>query len=165
MAHLATDRLPPCQRCGGPAQRSGEERSLPGFRRDSGPSKFTNVTNGVTPRRWVALANPQLDRLLARRLGHDWAARPDAWRQLERFQNDASFMERWAACKLACKRRLAHSIHRQQSGLMVDPTTLFDVQVKRIHEYKRQHLNALQVVAQYLRIKNGLAARAWCPAR
>jgi starch phosphorylase len=118
------------------------------------PRKFTNVTNGVTPRRWVALANPELDRLLCETLSPDWPVRPDAWLQLEPFQHDASFMERWAACKLARKRHLAEILH-QQSNLMVDPTTLFDVQVKRIHEYKRQHLNALQVVAQYLRIKNG----------
>ncbi|CAK6688626.1 glycogen/starch/alpha-glucan phosphorylase [Synechococcus sp. BA-124 BA4] len=119
------------------------------------PEKFTNVTNGVTPRRWIALANPLLRELLDEVIGQDWVRNLDELRKLEAFQNDAGFLERWGQTKLAVKRQLAHYIHRQ-SGLLVDPSTLFDVQVKRIHEYKRQHLNALQVIAQYLRIKNGL---------
>ena len=121
------------------------------------PQKFTNVTNGVTPRRWVALANPALDDLLGRTLGPDWPRRCDEWPQLERYLEDSAFLESWAACKLTSKRRLAALI-AQQSGVIVDPTSLFDVQVKRIHEYKRQHLNALQVVVQYLRIKHGQQA-------
>ncbi|WP_094556221.1 glycogen/starch/alpha-glucan phosphorylase [Synechococcus sp. 1G10] len=119
------------------------------------PDKFTNVTNGVTPRRWIALANPLLRELLNEVIGQDWVRNLDDLRQLEAFQNDAGFLERWGQTKLAVKRHLAQYIHRQ-SGLLVDPSSLFDVQVKRIHEYKRQHLNALQVIAQYLRIKNGL---------
>ena len=120
------------------------------------PGKFTNVTNGVTPRRWLALANPHLGQLLHDCIGDDWIRNLDDLRRLEAFQNDAGFLERWDQMKLACKRDLAQYIHRK-SGLLVDPASLFDVQVKRIHEYKRQHLNALQVIAQYLRIKNGLA--------
>ncbi|CAK6695658.1 glycogen/starch/alpha-glucan phosphorylase [Synechococcus sp. CBW1107] len=119
------------------------------------PEKFTNVTNGVTPRRWIALANPLLRELLDEVIGQDWVHNLDELRKLEAFQNDSGFLERWGQTKLAVKRQLAHYIHRQ-SGLLVDPSSLFDVQVKRIHEYKRQHLNALQVIAQYLRIKNGL---------
>ncbi len=119
------------------------------------PEKFTNVTNGVTPRRWIALANPLLRELLDEVIGQDWVCNLDELRRLEAFQNDSAFLERWGETKLAVKRQLAHYIHRQ-SGLLVDPSSLFDVQVKRIHEYKRQHLNALQVIAQYLRIKNGL---------
>ncbi|MCP9835176.1 MULTISPECIES: glycogen/starch/alpha-glucan family phosphorylase, partial [unclassified Cyanobium] len=120
------------------------------------PGKFTNVTNGVTPRRWLALANPALHALLCDSLGPDWPARPQALRRLEDFQHDGAFLERWGACKRIAKQRLAGYIHRHLA-LSVDPESLFDVQVKRIHEYKRQHLNALQVIAQYLRIKNGLA--------
>jgi starch phosphorylase len=120
------------------------------------PEKFTNVTNGVTPRRWVALANPQLAALLDETVGERWPAQPERLRNLERHADDPAFLERWAACKLESKRRLAELIHRQ-SDTLIDPTTLFDVQVKRIHEYKRQHLNALQVIAQYLRIRNGQA--------
>ncbi|WP_094559064.1 glycogen/starch/alpha-glucan phosphorylase [Synechococcus sp. 8F6] len=120
------------------------------------PEKFTNVTNGVTPRRWVALANPQLSALLNESIGEGWVNHLDELRKLEQFVDDSSFLERWQATKLAVKGQLSHYIHRH-TGVLVDPASLFDVQVKRIHEYKRQHLNALQVIAQYLRIKNGQA--------
>ena len=120
------------------------------------PEKFTNVTNGVTPRRWVALANPSLRQLLAETIGEGWVADLDQLRQLEQFAGDGAFLERWQQTKLDAKRHLSNYIHRQ-SGLLVDPASMFDVQVKRIHEYKRQHLNALQVIAHYLRIKNGQA--------
>jgi len=119
------------------------------------PEKFTNVTNGVTPRRWVALANPKLAQLLRETIGDGWVRDLDQLRQLEQFADDSAFLERWGEMKLAVKRHLTSYIHRH-TGVLVDPASLFDIQVKRIHEYKRQHLNALQVVAQYLRIKNGL---------
>jgi starch phosphorylase len=120
------------------------------------PEKFTNVTNGVTPRRWLALANPRLTTLLNESIGDGWIR---DLRQLERLQplaEDGAFLERWQATKLAVKKDLSLYIHTH-TGVLVDPSSLFDVQVKRIHEYKRQHLNALQVIAQYLRIKNGKA--------
>ncbi len=120
------------------------------------PDKFTNVTNGVTPRRWVALANPQLADLLNESIGDGWVRDLDQLRQLERFAGDGAFLQRWEETKLSVKRHLTNYIHRH-TGVLVDPASMFDVQVKRIHEYKRQHLNALQVVAQYLRIKNGQA--------
>ncbi len=120
------------------------------------PEKFTNVTNGVTPRRWVALANPQLSALLNETIGDGWVRNLDELRQLERYADDRGFLEHWGATRLSVKRHLTHYIHRH-TGVLVDPASMFDVQVKRIHEYKRQHLNALQVIAQYLRIKNGLA--------
>ncbi|MEB3262710.1 MAG: glycogen/starch/alpha-glucan phosphorylase [Cyanobacteriota bacterium] len=120
------------------------------------PQKFTNVTNGVTPRRWVALANPKLSELLTDAVGEGWVKDLDQLRGLERFADDQGFLDRWESTRLAVKRQLAHYIHRH-NGLLVDPASMFDVQVKRIHEYKRQHLNALQVIAQYLRIKNGQA--------
>ena len=118
------------------------------------PDRFTNVTNGVTPRRWVALANPPLNELLLEVLGSGWPSRPDALRQLEPLAANAGFQQCWAMAKRSCKERLADVI-QAQSGLVVDPSSLFDVQVKRIHEYKRQHLNALQVVGQYVRIRAG----------
>jgi starch phosphorylase len=116
------------------------------------PEKFTNVTNGVTPRRWMALANPALRQLLAESIGEGWVSDLDQLRQLERYADDSAFLERWQATKLASKRHLANYIHRQ-SGLLVDPASMFDVQVKRIHEYKRQHLNILHVIGLYLRLK------------
>ncbi|MFM7085726.1 MAG: glycogen/starch/alpha-glucan phosphorylase, partial [Cyanobium sp.] len=119
------------------------------------PEKFTNVTNGVTPRRWVALANPQLSSLLEEVIGEGWVSNLADLRQLERLADDGGFLERWGTTKLAVKRHLVQYIHRH-TGVLVDPASMFDVQVKRIHEYKRQHLNALQVIARYLRIKNGL---------
>ncbi|MFU8883919.1 MAG: glycogen/starch/alpha-glucan phosphorylase [Cyanobacteriota bacterium] len=120
------------------------------------PHKFTNVTNGVTPRRWIALSNPRLAGLLTEVLGDGWVKNLDQLRQLEGYVDDSGFLERWQGTKLAVKNQLSQYIHRH-TGVLVDPASLFDVQVKRIHEYKRQHLNALQVVAQYLRIKNGQA--------
>jgi len=120
------------------------------------PEKFLNVTNGVTPRRWIALSNPLLRSLLDETISADWVRDLDLLRELERFQHDSAFLERWGQMKLAVKRRLTNYVH-QATGLLVDPATMFDVQVKRIHEYKRQHLNALQVIVQYLRIKHGLA--------
>ncbi|MFM9109674.1 MAG: glycogen/starch/alpha-glucan phosphorylase, partial [Prochlorococcaceae cyanobacterium] len=120
------------------------------------PEKFTNVTNGVTPRRWVALANPLLSSLLTEAVGEGWVKDLEQLRGLERFADDDAFLERWGSTKLAVKRQLTNYIHRH-TGVLVDPQSMFDVQVKRIHEYKRQHLNALQVIAQYLRIKNGQA--------
>jgi starch phosphorylase len=120
------------------------------------PHKFTNVTNGVTPRRWMALANPELSKLLTTALGDGWVKDLDQLRGLEGLVDDSSFLESWESTKLSVKRQLSNYIHRH-NGVFVDPASLFDVQVKRIHEYKRQHLNALQVIAQYLRIKHGLA--------
>ncbi len=120
------------------------------------PGKFTNVTNGVTPRRWVALANPELSKLLEKQVGPDWITNMELLKQLESKEADKGFLEEFGATKLSIKRKLAGYIHRQ-TGVLVDPSSLFDVQVKRIHEYKRQHLNALQIITQYLRIKNGKA--------
>ena len=120
------------------------------------PEKFTNVTNGVTPRRWVALANPELTNLFTQELGCDWITNMDLLSKLEKREHDKEFINLFAETKLSAKRSLAGYIHRQ-TGVLVDPESLFDVQVKRIHQYKRQHLNALQIIAQYIRIKNGQA--------
>jgi len=120
------------------------------------PEKFTNVTNGVTPRRWVALSNPELSALLDEHVGPEWVTDMDRLRCLEERQHDHGFLEQWGDTKLSVKRKLSSYIHRN-TGVLVDPSSLFDVQVKRIHEYKRQHLNALQIITQYLRIKNGQA--------
>jgi starch phosphorylase len=155
MAHLATVGS---HRINGVAALHSElvrTQLLPDFAR-LWPERFTTVTNGVTLRRWLALANPPLAELLHETLGAGWLLRPDALRELETFSGDMAFLERWAACRLKGKLRLAGLI-QERASLVVDPTSLFDVQVKRFHEYKRQHLNALRVAVEYLRIKNGLA--------
>jgi starch phosphorylase len=118
------------------------------------PERFTNVTNGVTPRRWLAVANPPLADLLDDSIGEGWRRDLDELSRLEPLADDAAFLERWRGVREQAKERLAATI-RQETGLLVDPASLFDVQVKRIHEYKRQHLAALQIVERYLRIRAG----------
>ncbi len=121
------------------------------------PEKFSNKTNGVTPRRFVVLANPGLTTLLSEMIGDEWILDPSALRSLERWANDDAFQEEWRAVKRANKERLASRI-RERTGIVVDPGSLFDIQVKRIHEYKRQHLNALHVATLYNRILRGETA-------
>jgi len=117
------------------------------------PDKFSNKTNGVTPRRFLMLNNPGLCRLVCDALGGDrWIRNLDELRRLEIFVDDAGFRERWRAVKQGNKQALAGFIQRQ-NGAVVDPQTLFDIQVKRIHEYKRQHLNVLHIITLYNRMK------------
>lgn len=116
------------------------------------PDKFTNVTNGVTPRRFIVLSNPRLATLIASKIGDDWIANLDELRQLENFADDAQFRQEFRAVKQAVKQDLADYI-RANYKLEIDPGSLFDIQSKRIHEYKRQHLNALYIVTLYNRIK------------
>jgi len=116
------------------------------------PEKFLNKTNGVTPRRWIALANPRLAALLTRRLGEGWLTDLSRLRELESLAADQDFRAEWRDIKRANKARYADYV-RRVTGIALDPDTLFDVQVKRIHEYKRQHLNALHIVARYHRLR------------
>jgi glycogen phosphorylase len=118
------------------------------------PEKFRNVTNGVTPRRWIALSNPKLSALITRHIGDRWIA--DLEHELERLEplaTDTSFQRDWQAVKGDNKRALAGLIE-QRTGIVVDPHSLFDIQVKRLHEYKRQHLNALYLVTLYNRLRH-----------
>ncbi|QTN25261.1 glycogen/starch/alpha-glucan phosphorylase [Rhizobacter sp. AJA081-3] len=112
------------------------------------PDRFTNMTNGVTPRRWLAQANPGLAGLLDRTLGAKWRLDLDQLQALRDQRGNAAFREEFMAIKRANKARLAEHIART-TGIAVDPASLFDVQVKRIHEYKRQLLNLLHVVSRY----------------
>ncbi|MFN8936110.1 MAG: glycogen/starch/alpha-glucan phosphorylase [Pseudomonadota bacterium] len=125
------------------------------------PERFVNVTNGITPRRWLAQANPGLAGLLDERIGSGWRLDLAQLGRLGELAGDPAFRARFAAVKHANKERLARAI-RAATGVAVDPASLFDVQVKRIHEYKRQLLNLLQVVARYQAM---LAApgRDWVP--
>ncbi len=120
------------------------------------PEKFNNKTNGVTPRRWVAHANPGMSALISEQIGDGWVADLSQIEQLKPFAEPqhSAFYARWREVKLANKQRLAEMV-KQECGVDFDPHALFDVQVKRIHEYKRQLLNVLHMVYLYLRIKRG----------
>ncbi len=117
------------------------------------PERFMNVTNGVTPRRWVALSNPGLSSLITRTIGDEWINNfEDEMQKIEPLVKDRGFRGEWAKIKRGNKERLAALI-KERTGIAIDPDSLFDVQVKRIHEYKRQHLNVLHIITLYNRIK------------
>ncbi len=118
------------------------------------PDRFTNVTNGVTPRRWMLVSNPGLASLLDEVIGSQWRRDLTHLQELAGHMDDPGFLARWMQVRDASKQRLVRHIHQSQ-GLLLDPASIFDVQVKRIHEYKRQHLAALHVVERYLRLRNG----------
>jgi len=123
------------------------------------PEKFNNKTNGVTPRRWLLTCNTGLASLLRRTIGDGWISDFDRIAELESLADDASFQAEFLAVKRANKERLARVV-RETTGVGLDPDSLFDVQVKRIHEYKRQLLNALQVADQYLTlVEDGVPPR------
>ena len=117
------------------------------------PEKFSNKTNGVTPRRFVALANPGLRKLLDDTVGPGWLTRMERLRELEPLADDPALQKQWRDIKRANKARLSDYI-RKHTGVELDPEWMFDIQVKRIHEYKRQHLNALHIATLYHRIKD-----------
>ncbi|MFZ6029492.1 MAG: glycogen/starch/alpha-glucan phosphorylase [Chloroflexota bacterium] len=116
------------------------------------PEKFNNKTNGVTPRRFMRLANPSLSRLIDSRIGEGWLKDLESLRNLEAYADDAGFQSEWRAVKLHNKGALAATI-RASTGLMVDPNAMFDIMVKRLHEYKRQILKVLHIVTLYNRLR------------
>jgi starch phosphorylase len=116
------------------------------------PQKIRNITNGVTPRRWIALCNRSLATLIADRIGMDWVSNLEELRKLEAFIDDEEFRAQWWQVKQDKKREQVAYI-QQRTGIGVDPDSLFDVHVKRIHEYKRQHLNILHIITLYQRIR------------
>ncbi|MBI1285040.1 MAG: glycogen/starch/alpha-glucan family phosphorylase [Thiobacillus sp.] len=117
------------------------------------PEKFGNKTNGVTPRRFIALANPPLARLIEETIDGDWLRNLESLKRLESWIDDVDFRARWREVKLTAKRQLSDHIG-QTLGIAVDPASLFDIQAKRIHEYKRQHLNVLHIISLYSRLKD-----------
>ena len=127
------------------------------------PEKFNNKTNGVTPRRWIAYANPAMTQLISEHIGDDWVRDLGKIDVLKTFvsEDNKSFQQRWFEVKRENKQRLAHLV-KEQCGVEFDTTAMFDVQVKRIHEYKRQLLNILHVIHLYNRIKHG-ATENWTP--
>ena len=119
------------------------------------PERFSNKTNGVTPRRFLAQANPDLGALLSEHLGDGWVRNLEDLRRLEPLADDPTFRRRWRQVKRRSKERLAAYV-ASVAGVELDPDWLFDIHVKRIHEYKRQHLNALHILTLYLRLKQGI---------
>jgi starch phosphorylase len=117
------------------------------------PQKFSNKTNGVTPRRWMVLCNPQLSDLIREHIGDGWIKDLAQLKRLEPLADDAEFRRRWREIKQHNKRSLA-ALALERTGVVVDPDSIFDVLVKRIHEYKRQHLKVLHIVSLYHAIKS-----------
>jgi starch phosphorylase len=123
---------------------------------DLWPDKFFNVTNGVSPRRFLRLSNPLLSRLISEQIGEGWLRHMEQLHRLEPHAEESVFREEWRLVKRAAKRELAERIVAR-TGIVVDPESLFDIQVKRIHEYKRQHLNVLHILTLYNRIRQDRA--------
>ena len=120
------------------------------------PQKFSNKTNGVTPRRWMVLCNPQLSDLITEHIGEGWIKDLAQLKRLEPLADDHEFRVRWRAIKLHNKRSFA-ALALERTGIVTDPDSMFDVLVKRIHEYKRQHLKVLHIVSLYHAIKSNPA--------
>lgn len=120
---------------------------------DLWPEKFSNKTNGVTPRRFVVLSNPGLSDLVTEAIGNGWPKELEQLRLLEPYADDAAFGDRWREVKRDNKQALAEFAF-ERTGVSVSADSIYDIQVKRIHEYKRQHLNILHVIALYNRLKN-----------
>jgi len=116
------------------------------------PERFLNVTNGVTPRRWIVLSNPRLAELITNTIGDRWISQLEEVKRLESSAGDPDFIKKWQRVKYENKRDLARIIHNR-TGISVNPDMLFDIQMKRLHEYKRQHLNVLHIITLYNRIK------------
>jgi glycogen phosphorylase len=117
------------------------------------PEKFCNVTNGVNPRRFMALGNPALSNLITERIGDGWLFELTELRNLEPLASDPDFQSRWREAKLGNRQKLAKFIEAA-TGIQANPHTIFDILVKRIHEYKRQHLCVLHILTLYLRLKH-----------
>ncbi|MGN0580639.1 MAG: glycogen/starch/alpha-glucan phosphorylase [Ruminococcus sp.] len=118
------------------------------------PEKFTNKTNGITFRRWLMYANPQLSDLITSLIGDSWKKEAEELRKLEKFRNDENVLKRLLEIKYSCKKELCGFLKKTQDSV-ISPDTIFDIQIKRLHEYKRQQMNALYVIRKYLEIKSG----------
>jgi len=122
------------------------------------PGKLVNVTNGITPRRWLSLCNPRLTKLITKTLGsQDFLTNLDLLEELRKHATNSDFQTQWAEVKLTNKKALAKHLETTM-GIKVDPTALFDIQVKRIHEYKRQLMNIMRVIYQYKDLRQKAAA-------
>jgi starch phosphorylase len=128
-----------------------KEATLPDFY-ELYPERFLSVTNGVTPRRWIALSNPRIAELITNRIGDRWISQLEELKQLEPFADNTDFIKNWQRVKYENKHDLARVI-QERTGISVNPATLFDIQMKRFHEHKRQHLNILHIITLFNRIK------------
>jgi starch phosphorylase len=120
------------------------------------PEKFVNVTNGITPRRWILKANMELSDLISSKIGHDWGRKLELLKEIEQYAKDSEFQNSFMDIKLRNKQQLAHYI-LENNGIVVNPESIFDTQVKRLHEYKRQLLNILHAISLYLDMKDNPA--------
>ena len=116
------------------------------------PLKFKNVTNGIAHRRWLCQSNPALSGLITELIGDGFVHNAGELLNLRKYVDDKTVLEQIGRVKLENKERFA-ALVKKANGIALDPTSIFDVQVKRLHEYKRQHLNALHILAQYLMLK------------
>ena len=129
-----------------------KERIFPHFN-NIFPGKFINITNGITPRRWLKTANPFLSKIISEKIGDGWIKNLDELGKLEQFIDDEEFRESWRSAKWLNKRLLIDYIEKDQD-IKINPEAMVDVQIKRFHEYKRQLLNVLHVITLYNRIKD-----------
>jgi len=128
-----------------------KEQLMPDFV-DLWPQKFLNITNGITPRRFLLLSNPKLASLISSKIGDSWIKNLDELKKLVAFAEDPEFQNQWRKVKQENKQLLADHIQKR-TGVVINPKTLFDMQIKRIHEYKRQHLNVLHIIYLYNQIR------------
>ncbi|MBF0479565.1 MAG: glycogen/starch/alpha-glucan phosphorylase [Candidatus Omnitrophica bacterium] len=120
---------------------------------DMDPNKFNNKTNGINPRRWLLKANPRLCKVINEAIGDGWATDMSEIKKLEKFREKKTFRDQWAEVKVANKKDFADYILKT-TGVQIDPYSMFDIQVKRIHEYKRQLLFTFYIISEYLKIKH-----------
>lgn len=118
------------------------------------PEKFNNKTNGITPRRWMKMCNPEMSKLITSKIGPEWPKDLDELVKFEKFKSDAKVQKEWLSIKQANKAALVDYVHNKlELDVELDPSSMFSIQIKRIHEYKRQFMNILRVIAQYNEIK------------
>lgn len=117
------------------------------------PTRLHNVTNGITPRRWLKFCNPDLSQLITSKVGTEWPAKLEQLEQIAKYADDAKFQKEFMAVKKQNKQRLADWV-KENMGIELDTNAIFDVQIKRLHEYKRQHLNMLHILSLYYRLLN-----------
>jgi glycogen phosphorylase len=122
------------------------------------PTKIYNITNGVTPRRFLVLANPGLANLITSQIGDDWVTHLEKLRKIEPLAEDSEFRNSWRMVKLSNKKKLA-SVIKNRTGILIDPESLYDIHVKRLHEYKRQQLNILHIISLYNYLRRNPGAK------